>query len=141
MAIRWEVSKVRTKTEELMAEIMLLPQPVGIVLLGDDCEFKNEIVGRFSKICGVRVSWDMYPVATIGNIISAFEQQENYLIMLNAPESRSYDTRKQCVYTLRDCGAKSIVGVYIAPTKKVKFSDIPKTEEFDLMMVPKREEG
>ena len=46
MAIRWEVSKVRTKTEELMAEIMLLPQPVGIVLLGDDCEFKNEIVGK-----------------------------------------------------------------------------------------------
>lgn len=140
MTTSWEVSEICT-TEAISAKVASMPQPVGIVLFGDDGDFKNEVIKEFFKTLKVRTFRDFYSCATVRDIMAAFERRDNYLVILKDLESRSYDARRQCILMLRTCGAKSVIGVYVSYAKRVKSLDIPKAKEFDLMLTRNASRG
>ena len=115
---KWEIRRVSTperifnKIKEEMA------QPVGIVLFGADCEFKNEVIEAFLARFGRGLVWDYYRSTTTARIEAVFRIGESFIIMLDSNESADHNVRHRLVQNLRNLGAKTAVGIYVKATKE-----------------------
>ncbi len=114
MAKKWEIRRVSTperifnKIKEEMA------QPVGIILFGADCDFKNEVIEEMIK---------SLPGLAFIPAPTSMKAMQNYncnvvTVMLSSKESADHGIRHELVKTMRNAGAKTVVGIYAKAKKK-----------------------
>lgn len=118
---KWEIRRVSTperifdKIKEEMA------QPVGVVLFGADCEFKNEVVGEVAKglvnSALFRLGGDDLPSSYLKMQIPQ-RCTHPYFFVLGSLASSSHDVRHEWVQVIRSIGAKTVVGIYVKAKKK-----------------------
>lgn len=114
---KWEIRQVST-SERIFDKIKEeMARPVGIVLFGADCEFKNEVREAFLARFGRGLVWDYYRSTTTARIETVFRIGDSFIIMLDSNESADHNVRHRLVQNLRNLGAKTVIGVYA----KVKY--------------------
>lgn len=114
---KWEINKVSTperifdKIKEEMA------QPVGIVIFGADCEFKNEVYETMMKeLQGLARYYTKRP--DIATLTKAVETYSAVVVMLGSDDSSQRELRHTLVNVMRNAGAKTVIGIYAKAKKK-----------------------
>ncbi len=116
MTEKWEIRKVSTP-ERIFDKIRTeMTQPVGIMLFGADCEFKNRIVdmltGEMQNLdCCFNARPDM---TTLKKTFSAFGV---VTVVLDAERSASHLSRHELVKAMQEAGASTVVGIYVKARK------------------------
>ncbi len=114
MSERWIFSQVSMSELVFDKIIREMPQPVGIILMGADCEIKEsvyqECIARIPKIAVGYGGKNGQPIRAAGEPLS---KGCSVLVELSGESSYRQYIRRQAVITLRDAGAKSVVGVYV----------------------------
>ena len=117
---RWEESRVsrpghifgRIKTE--------YSQPVGIIVFGVDCDFKQEVVEEAEKWLAGLYCYRGVPSKAI--LMDAFKRNHypSVAVILNTEDSCSVQLRHQIVEMMQEAGAMSTVGIYakVVPTMR-----------------------
>ena len=108
---RWEIKRVST-SERILDKIKTeMAQPVGIMICGADCEFKNEVVNEIE--CGLPglVSYDNTISAL--TLAGAVQDCSMVAVILTTDESALHILRHGTVKVMRNAGAKSVVGIYV----------------------------
>lgn len=144
MSTRWEEKRVST-TEEVFAKINSLPQPVGIVVFGADCELKDDVLME----CQRRVSnlASGYRDVISASIICGFNAGQSIMVAMDSDMSGDRKQRHRIVTTLRDFGAKSVVGIYVKYSpiwlgdKKVTENNIANEQAWALINRPPTADG
>lgn len=108
---KWEIRKVSTP-EQIFDKIKEeMTQPVGIILFGADCDFKNEVLDTI--VDGLRGFARYYTktpdAATLARNI---KNHPAVVVMLNANESSTHGLRHELVKAMRNAGAEAVVGIY-----------------------------
>ncbi len=108
---RWEINRVSTP-ERILDKIKTeMAQPVGIVIIGADSDFKNEIVEQMmSKLQGFTCCFTKTPDTVA--IIKALRHRA-MAVVLDSVESGMHDLRHELVKVMRNAGAKTVVGFYV----------------------------
>lgn len=124
---RWVISRVSTP-EYIIEKIKTkMAQPVGIVLFGADCDFKNEVVEELIKAFDLRTgsdSWGFdyeygqcYP-KTEDHLKYRFgEGRKVAMVILNSDNSADREVRHGFIRTINNAGGQSVVGIYVEARK------------------------
>lgn len=111
----WEIRKVSTP-EDIYARIEKEdPHPVGVVLFGADWRNKKDIVQDFSTrmpCCHSAIGSEML-----------FRNGLNCLVEMSGDDSGDHNRRHWEVTTLRNAGAKTVIGVYVKDRPIVRHAD------------------
>lgn len=108
--------KVST-SEELLVAIQQLPQPVGIVVLGADGDFKANVIEKMRhKLGGDACFFDLLPDDI--ELTKASFRYRFITIVLNAERSAMKDIVWQLLYNMRRDDVSSLIGLYVKPKKK-----------------------
>lgn len=127
---KWEIRRVSTSErifDKIKTEVSL---PVGIMLFGADCEFKNKIINEL--ICkfdlvdqGCIDPWDLdYEhsdcfLKTRDHLLYRFEAGKLFnLVILDSDSSADHEIRHGFVKAMQDAGAKTLVGIYTKVNKE-----------------------
>ncbi len=115
MNLRWEIRRVSTP-ERIFNKIKEMAQPVGVVLFGADCDFKNEVK---------RTTWESlctaycFPNAPgTAELVNALKDNSMVIVTLNSDESSTHGLRHELVKVMRNAGAETVVGIYAKAKKK-----------------------
>lgn len=140
MGIKWENSRVSTP-ERIFYDIQnKMAQPVGVMLFGSDCRFKNEVYNECSvQLPGIATNTEEDLRST--NMVSLrqpLSEGRSVLAVLDSEASISRECRHQVVVGLREMGAKSVVGIY-AKTEESLIS--PTADGLDDFITATRKEG
>lgn len=151
---KWRIGRVSTP-ERIFEKISTeMPQPVGIVLIGADCELKDEVfmtcveqipnlaVGYGGKGANMSLRAAKQPLS----------EGRSILTVMYGNSSGHQRERGEVVGALRDLGAKTVVGIYAkaeaSPDQCKNIADFqamstqvqrlnnhqPKDEEFDYLI-------
>lgn len=102
-----EVSTLSTSSKRIKKMV----QPVGIVLFGADCGFKNEVLDVM--VDGLRGFARYYTKAPdTATMVRAIKDHLAVVVMLNSDESSTHGLRHELVKVMRNAGAKTVVGIY-----------------------------
>lgn len=114
MGKKWEIRRIST-SERIFDKIKEeMAQPVGIVLFGADCDFKNRVYAEcVEQIPNLATGYG----GKTGNIALRGAKQplakgRSVLVVLDGDSSGRHETRHQTVIALRNLGAKTVVGIY-----------------------------
>lgn len=113
---KWEIRQVST-SERIFDKIKEeMARPVGIVLFGADCDFKNEIL---DMIAGTLQRFACYytKAPDTATLVKAVKDHLAVVIVLNSDESSTHGLRHELVKVMRNAGAETVVGIYT----KVKY--------------------
>lgn len=112
---RWEIRKVSTP-EHIFDKIKEeVARPVGIIVFGVDCDFKNEVVDAMvEELRGFAHYHSKYP--GIDTLIWEFNDRAAVVVVLNSESSMTHRLRHELVQTMRNAGAKTIIGIYAKAT-------------------------
>lgn len=113
MSDNWEMRRVSTSEEVFEVITKRLPQPVGIVLFGADCDSKDEAYME----CVERIPNLATGYGSEGNISLHTAKQplsdgRSVLTVMSGSSSGMHEERRNVIRTLRELGAKSVVGIY-----------------------------
>lgn len=108
---RWEINKVSTP-EHIFDKINTeMPQPVGIMLFGADCEFKNQVVEKLQhELREIKVFLGTPSTYELAELIPSSSIS---LFVLSSMASSDHELRHEAVNVMRRIGAKNIVGIYV----------------------------
>ena len=117
MAMEWEIRRVSTPERILRKIKEEMARPVGIVIFGADCEFKNEVLDvMVEELRGLERYYTKAPdTATLAR---AIKDHSVVVVMLDSSESGMHSLRHELVGVMRNAGAKTVVGVYVKAKKK-----------------------
>ncbi len=111
---KWEINRVSTP-DRIFGKINdEMPQPVGIVLFGADCDLKDDVYMQcVEQIPNLATGYG----GKTGNIAlrgakRPFSEGRSVLTVMGGESSGNREARHQTVIALRDLGAKSVVGIY-----------------------------
>lgn len=107
-----EVTKVSTLEEEL-ANIGQLPQPVGIVLFGADCDLKDKVYMEcVEQIPNLATGYGGKGNMALRCAKQPFSEGRPVLTVMYGEPSGDHHQRHDTVRALRGLGARSVVGIY-----------------------------
>lgn len=111
---RWEISKVSTPGRIFDKITKELPQPVGIILFGADCDLKDEIYVEITKrVPGISIGFGgKAENLTLPCAKQPFSKGRSVLAVLDGDASGQHKLRHQAVTELKGAGAASVVGIY-----------------------------
>ena len=114
--MKWEINRVSTP-ERIFEKIKTeLAQPVGVVLFGADCDFKNEVKNMMkSELRGLIRCYANAP--NTAALVKAFKKHSAVAVVLNTEESSSHELRHELVKVMQNAGAVSVVGIYAKAEK------------------------
>lgn len=143
----WRRTEVST-AEEIFEEIKELPQPLAIILFDDtdSGELKNQCCAQFKE--GIPNLDIIYGNETFLHVERApFDAGCNVLVVASNELPNGHKTRRQLVMTLKELGAKTVIGFYVKdklPTlktdAKVLAIDLPVQDKFDYFYVATKKE-
>lgn len=114
MSERWIFSQVSMSESVFDKIIREMPQPVGIILMGADCEIKESVYQEcIARIPGITIGYGGKNGQPIRAVEEPLSEGCSVLVELSGESSYRQYIRRQTVITLRDAGAKSVVGVYV----------------------------
>lgn len=120
MKKRWEIRRVSTP-ERIFKKIQAeMAQPVGIILFGADCNFKQETIDEIvSQLLNQSQRFGCYfnQAPDMGRLKDAFHNFKSVLVVLDSEASASHSSRHDLVEGMRRAGAKTIVGIYVKMPK------------------------
>ncbi len=105
-------SRVCTLEEALKTVREDLPQPVGIVLFGADCEFKSKVVAIMVRELGAFNSHYYFSCPDCASLSDVLRKYPAEVVIMDSDESGMHDLRHELVKTMRNAGAKTVVGIY-----------------------------
>ena len=112
---KWEIHRVST-SERIFDKINNeMAQPVGVVLFGADCEFKNEVQEDMMNALG-GFAYHYTGIPNTATIVRALDERA-LTVTLNSYESAMHNLRHELVEVMRNAGAKTIVGIYAKAEK------------------------
>lgn len=142
MSKKWEINRVSTSGrifDKIKTEMV---QPVGIVLFGADCDFKNEVVKELTEALGLQTSSDSWESdyehgqcyqKTEAHLKYRFGEGQKYaMVILNSDNSAEHEVRHGFVCAIKNAGAASVVGIYVKATEV----SLPEGKK-DISMIPK----
>ena len=111
MSKKWEIQRVST-SERIFDKIKEeMAQPVGIVLFGADCDFKNEVLDAI--VDGLRGFARYYTKAPdTATLVRNIKNHSAVVVTLDSAESSTHGLRHELVKVMRNAGAGSVVGIY-----------------------------
>lgn len=156
---KWEIREVCTPEQTFEKINTKMAQPVGIVLFGADCDFKNEVLD--AMVDGLRGFARYYTKAPdTATLVRAIKDHLAVVVVLNSDESSTHELRHELVKVMRNAGAKTVVGIYakvdqvpisplISSLEKVEFNkritaieqSNPTADGLDYFIVVEEEEG
>lgn len=113
---KWEIRRVST-SEQIFDKIKEeMARPVGIVLFGADCDFKNEVLDTMMEtLRGFACSCTEAP--DTATLVRTIKDHLAVVVVLNSDESSTHGLRHELVKVMRNAGAETMVGIYA----KVKY--------------------
>ncbi len=140
MQDKWEINRISTP-ERIIRKIKEgMAQPVGIVLFGVDCDFKNEVLEMLFEGLSC-FYYHRIPRATV--LTSSFKGCSNeILVVLNTDESVAKGLRQGLTEAMSDVGAKTVVGIYARARRRswwrfllrLNFGEVRKRRKFNEML-------
>lgn len=116
MELKWEIRRVSTP-ERIFSKIKEMAQPVGIVLFGVDCDFKNEVLDTMvEELRGFARYYTTAP--DTATLVRAIKGHSAVVVALNSDESSTHGLRHELVKVMRNAGAETVVGIYAKAKKK-----------------------
>ncbi len=114
---KWEIRRVST-SERIFNKIKEeMAQPVGIVLFGVDCDFKNEVLDAMvEELRGFARYYTKAP--DTATLVRAIKTNLAVVVTLNSDESSMHSLRHELVKTMRNAGAETVVGIYAKVDKE-----------------------
>lgn len=126
---QWEIRRVSTSECILSKICNELPRPLGIILMGEDGDFKNRIIGKLLR-------------SDLGNLmmgycnagLSDFVQFNGgeVILILDTEQSQQRYLRSMCVQKMHQGGAKTVIGIYVAWSALLE--PPPDAEEMDYLV-------
>lgn len=118
MNLRWEIRRVSTP-ERIFSKIKEeMAQPVGVVLFGADCDFKNEVLDTIVEELRGFADYYTTKAPSTDTLVWAFNSHSAVAVMLNSDESSTHGLRHELVKVMRNAGAETVVGIYAKAKKK-----------------------
>lgn len=108
---KWEIREVCTPEQTFEKINTKMAQPVGIVLFGADCDFKNEVVDELLDNFTSVNCWFNQPPDT-STLAKAFSDFKTVMVIMEAERSAMHPFRHELVKLMRNLGAKTVVGIY-----------------------------
>lgn len=113
---KWEINRVSTP-ERIFEKIKEeMARPVGIILFGADCNFKNEAV-KDLQIGLSDAAKTFYGAPSTHEMVELVHSSAVSLFVLNSMESTDRELRHECIKVMRRTGVKTVVGVYVKVKK------------------------
>lgn len=123
MSERWEKLEV-VMPEQIFNEIRdKMDSPIGIMLFGVDCDFKDEIMKELIETLDLQTNSDDWDsdyeyaqcyVKTDNHLQYRFgEGRKLAMTILNSDNSSDGEIRRGFIRAIRNAGAKTVVGVYV----------------------------
>lgn len=114
---KWEIRRVST-SERIFNKIKEeIAQPVGIVLFGADCDFKNEVLDTMvEELQGFARYYTKAPDTV--TLVRAIKDHLAVVVMLSSDESSTHGLRHELVKVMRNAGAETVVGIYAKASKE-----------------------
>lgn len=114
---KWEIRRVST-SERIFNKIKEeIAQPVGIVLFGADCDFKNEVLDTMvEELRGFARYYTKAP--DTATLVRAIKDHLAVVVVLNSDESSTHELRHELVKVMRNAGAETVVGIYAKVSKE-----------------------
>lgn len=111
MGKKWEINRVSTP-ERIFEKVKTeMAQPVGIILFGADCDYKNEVLDTMvEEMRGFARYYSNAPDTP--TLVRAIQKYPAVVTTLSFDESSSHELRHELVKLMRNAGAATIVGVY-----------------------------
>lgn len=112
--IKWEIDRVSTPDrifQKINAEMV---HPIGILIFGADCDFKNQVTDEFTANIDHNVLGFSYGTSIL-KCKFLLKSEMNLIIVLDSDDSCCHLVRHSLVKTLKDLGAKTMVGVFVDP--------------------------
>lgn len=111
--MRWKVNGKVSTPENIFSQINTeIPQPVGIILSGADCDFKNEVSDTLTQ--GLRrfiVISDDVP-SYRDAIAEKFQEYSIVAITIEGDDSHKHALRRAFVTEMQKAGTKTVIGIY-----------------------------
>lgn len=116
MKENWLLTKQVSTEEVLEYLIKEFPQPVGIVLFGTDGDLKTSMYQQcVEKVPRLAIGYGSSHGIAIREVQKPLSENRSVLVTLDEEASKSYPQRNHAVMSLRDFGAKVVLGIYIYP--------------------------
>lgn len=119
MEAKWSIGKISTP-ERIFAKIAQeMPQPVGIVIFGADCDLKDDAYRRcVEQIPNLATGYGGKGNMALRAAKWPLSQGRSVVTVMTENASSHHAERQQVITALQDMGAKSVVGVYAKPSKR-----------------------
>lgn len=117
MSERWQINRVSTP-ERIFDKIRNeMAQPVGVLIFGADCDFKNEIANELiANFAGAKTILDDTP--STKQIVDFIHSKQSVMVAIfDAWSSASHDLRHECVKVMQRAGFETVIGVYVRCAK------------------------
>ncbi len=112
MGEKWLETKV-SMSEAVLAKITELPQPVGIVLFGADCELKEEVYQKCTQ-CIPKLATGYGGKGNLPTRAAKrpLSEGQSVLTVMFGESASDHLLRLSAIQALKDLGAKTVVGIY-----------------------------
>lgn len=110
----WEIRRVSTPERIFQKITQELPKPLGILVVGTDGSFKEEIAHRLAEQTNaIRLYVSQASTYHDNAYRTAFADSHSILTMLTANISAVHSERHRQVKAMYDAGAKSVIVIYV----------------------------
>lgn len=113
---RWEINRVSTPEHIFNKIKMKMARPVGIILFGADCDFKNEVLDTMVEEMRGFARYHTNAPDTPA-LVRDIQEHLAVVVTLNSDESSSHELRHELVKLMRNAGVATVVGVYAKATE------------------------
>lgn len=117
-----------------------MAQPIGIMLFGADCDFKNEAIEEVQKgLANAVIPFHGSPITH--EMVELLHNSPISLFVLSSMESSDHELRHEAVRVMRRIGAKTIVGIYAKATATNVDSKLARNTVKELHRYPPTADG
>lgn len=112
--IKWEIDRVSTPDrifQKINAEMV---HPIGILIFGADCDFKNQVTDEFTANIDHNVLGFSYETS-VSKCEFLLKSEMNLIMVLDSDDSCCHLVRHSLAKSLQDRGAKAVIGVFADP--------------------------
>lgn len=119
---KWRIGRVSTPERIFEKIITEMAQPVGIVLIGADCDLKDEVFMTCVEcIPNLATGYGGKGNLSLRGAKRPLGEGRSVLTVMHGMSSGYPKERLQVVEALRDLGAKTVVGIYVRTTVSLLF--------------------
>lgn len=123
--------------EEVLARILVqiktdVSRPVGIILFGFDCDFKNWVVEKFMQGLESFACFHTNALDTVA-LSQLLKEQSKIFTIVNSHDSANADLLESMIETMRDSGVQSVVGIYVQADRSAVVGSRPLQAKMRMM--------